>query len=1143
MSDDETEVPPPPPSHPHPDTITQQQQTTQTQLLPVSSPLAADAEQARGRRSRRESRADEHAHAMALAAAAHAAEEDSASTAGRGSMTLPPPHPPAAGAATAAVSPAVPSRRSRSGSLSASRSQSRRGSLLPPLLVPSDHAAPIVVAAIPSAAPEAAAESNGAIAAAASSASIIAASPITSPASRRSSALGQEQHLSAYDSSLHSPSPSPSLSPSPETEASSPPFAHHHHHPHLIGGHSFSSAGGAGATRKIPLDVLSPISSNSSSTGSGHLRSPSMSRSSHSQSRSQTRLTRGMSEWISAHSPFSPVSSRRGEHMGFGAGASSAALTSGAPFRPLPAPSMSAAAASAKEHASAGSSSSALVAPAPSKPVSTSSLLPPAPAAAPAGSGESSSLVEKLLSPLAEFFHRVTTPRVPTPQPPPATAAATEARVSPSPSPRAHARKRSSWGAPTTITTSAAAIQETGQRKRSDTQSDASPDSADQRRINLATRTRSPTAAPLGTSAAAASASSSDLPTVVETRDSAASLSNAHFTFSPPSVPRKISAISAHGVPAATETELFHVSFQTKSRARLAAAAAAAQADGSANSSAEHTIDPRASVSAYSLISPSKILSEEEEDEAAAAASIAEPIAEEDEDDEEEEGFGTAQPDFSGISSEQAAVATAAETLSSSKSSVLVASASSAAASSGASAAATVPFDIDTLLSDDEFSFFDSLAGYGFPDDSPLRFAWLASYSSVIQSQELAWESAMHTDDRVKALTEKQYKALTRQGIPAHFRAKIWWSWMAPETLLGTTPPGSVPLSTATAAAASASPSSPQPTLLTAYQSYLHAPCDEEVLRSIEKDVDRTFTTHPLFRDPLGAGCRALRNVLVAFANRNNGIGYTQSQNYLAAWFLIFFGGGSATAMGAAAAGGGGASAAATTTAAASTSETTGSNGSSSSSSAASSTGSSTLSPDPAHTACSRAEPLAFWMLCALVEKFLPARYFDSTMLGVAGDVAILLELVRLRLPKLWLHLGRLDCQALEGILTSWFLCGFIKTVPVETALRIWDSMLVEGSKVLFRVGLALIAEHEREILAMDDFGSAFNAFNQLGARQYDCDRLLKRAFELKSIKRGWIEAQRKKQQILLTKRFEEMEARRHSIEAAHADRTPQGGD
>ena len=62
--------------------------------------------------------------------------------------------------------------------------------------------------------------------------------------------------------------------------------------------------------------------------------------------------------------------------------------------------------------------------------------------------------------------------------------------------------------------------------------------------------------------------------------------------------------------------------------------------------------------------------------------------------------------------------------------------------------------------------------------------------------------------------------------------------------------------------------------------------------------------------------------------------------------------------------------------------------------------------------------------------------------------------------------------------------------------------MFVEGSKVLFRVGVALIASHEAAILACDDFGALFHFFNTLGQTQYDCDKLMRDAFAIKSIKR-----------------------------------------
>ena len=46
-----------------------------------------------------------------------------------------------------------------------------------------------------------------------------------------------------------------------------------------------------------------------------------------------------------------------------------------------------------------------------------------------------------------------------------------------------------------------------------------------------------------------------------------------------------------------------------------------------------------------------------------------------------------------------------------------------------------------------------------------------------------------------------------------------------------------------------------------------------------------------------------------------------------------------------------------------------------------------------------------------------------------------------------------LSCRELTE---SWFPCLFAATLPAEATARVWDAVLVEGPKVLFRVGLAL---------------------------------------------------------------------------------------
>jgi hypothetical protein len=325
-----------------------------------------------------------------------------------------------------------------------------------------------------------------------------------------------------------------------------------------------------------------------------------------------------------------------------------------------------------------------------------------------------------------------------------------------------------------------------------------------------------------------------------------------------------------------------------------------------------------------------------------------------------------------------------------------------------------------------ELSHFDSLASYGFRDSTNTildrecqekKFLWLQSYAARLEEQEKEWAVLQANANGLAHLSAKEYKNLTRNGIPAALRARVWWHWLNPEPLI---------------ASSSAD----------YYSNLLLSPetlCNPEDYRNVMKDVDRTFTTHPMFKDPEGPGVAALKNILLAYAIRNPAIGYCQSENFLAAFLLLFYD-----------------------------------------------------------------EEAAFWMLCCLIEKFLPSDYYSSNMIGIQTDVAVMIELIRLRMPKLWSHLNSLEPGAfhMEGILTGWFLCMFIKTTPIETTLRIWDSMFVEGSKVLFRVGLALLENKEKELRAEQDFGLVFQTLNQLGKDAYDCDQIMRKAFSIKNIKR-----------------------------------------
>ena len=96
----------------------------------------------------------------------------------------------------------------------------------------------------------------------------------------------------------------------------------------------------------------------------------------------------------------------------------------------------------------------------------------------------------------------------------------------------------------------------------------------------------------------------------------------------------------------------------------------------------------------------------------------------------------------------------------------------------------------------------------------------------------------------------------------------------------------------------------------------------------------------------------------------------------------------------------------------------------------------------------------------------------------------------------------------------SWFVALFANALPVETTLRVWDAFLLEGSKVLHRVGLALLRVAEPRLLACGDQQELLCAIQEEQANCLDCERLLSLAFDkisfLRSFPRARVEALRK---------------------------------
>jgi len=107
-------------------------------------------------------------------------------------------------------------------------------------------------------------------------------------------------------------------------------------------------------------------------------------------------------------------------------------------------------------------------------------------------------------------------------------------------------------------------------------------------------------------------------------------------------------------------------------------------------------------------------------------------------------------------------------------------------------------------------------------------------------------------------------------------------------------------------------------------------------------------------------------------------------------------------------------------------------------------------------------EHLAFWMLSETL-NVLPSKYYVRHLLGLKADVEVFRMLINMKLPKLGKHFATLNVD-IGVFATQWFLCLYINYLPVQASMRFLDSLFYDGSVMLFRVGLSILALNQKSL-------------------------------------------------------------------------------
>eukprot|EP00884_Botryococcus_braunii_P005294 jgi/Botrbrau1/14766/Bobra.0103s0014.1 len=166
----------------------------------------------------------------------------------------------------------------------------------------------------------------------------------------------------------------------------------------------------------------------------------------------------------------------------------------------------------------------------------------------------------------------------------------------------------------------------------------------------------------------------------------------------------------------------------------------------------------------------------------------------------------------------------------------------------------------------------------------------------------------------------------------------------------------------------------------------------------IVRDLSRTYPSHVYYQQRQGPGQRSLFNVLRAYAIYDRRVGYVQGMGFIAGLLLLYM-----------------------------------------------------------------SEEDTFWTLVALLKGACHPPLEGMFQNGLPLLQQFLYQFERLvydEVPKLGAHLKEEGVQP-TMYCSHWFITIMAYTLPFDHLLRVWDVFFLEGTKTIFRVGLALLKSGE----------------------------------------------------------------------------------
>ena len=151
--------------------------------------------------------------------------------------------------------------------------------------------------------------------------------------------------------------------------------------------------------------------------------------------------------------------------------------------------------------------------------------------------------------------------------------------------------------------------------------------------------------------------------------------------------------------------------------------------------------------------------------------------------------------------------------------------------------------------------------------------------------------------------------------------------------------------------------------------------------------------------------------------------------------------------------------------------------------------------------ACCGEEP-AFWILCALIEDYLPSDYYVSGMKGFCIDLKLIEILINERTPDIAKLSTKLHHEWMMTT-SGWLLTLFSNSFPIPTVMRIWDSLFLEGPKIVYRVSIAFLRIVQDSVIHLNNLSLFSKTLSDLQNQILDQDKLMEVSFSIKAFSRN----------------------------------------